>query len=77
MSGDHQNMNGSLWVKIVEGYDVLITIDEVSGNISASYLAKNTFTHQTIALGYPCFSYGGSANSFLLYRQRRVGFNVC
>ena len=46
MSGDDQNVNGSLRIEVVEGYDVVIAVDKISGDFSVSYLAENTIIHK-------------------------------
>ena len=43
-------MNGSLRIKVIEGYDVLITVHKISGDFSVSYLAKNTLIHKNYCL---------------------------
>ena len=40
--GYHENVNRSLRVSVIEGYNIVITVDEINGYFAASYLAENT-----------------------------------
>ena len=50
LSGYNENVNRSLRIKIVKGYNILVTIDKISRDFSVCYFAENTIIHKIFCL---------------------------